>query len=110
MNRFAALLIVASTLPGIAGAQQQDDPLETRVFNVEFLTKEVEDHPGGSLGLDVDALGSMPSDAGPSGRFMSGEELVQIVKTNVAEESWEAAGVSIVCGAGVLTVTNAKSV
>ena len=30
---------------------QQDDPFETHLYNVEFLTEQVPDHPGEGLGL-----------------------------------------------------------
>ena len=37
----------------------QDDPWETHLYSVEFLSREVEDRPGRALGLHHDAIGVM---------------------------------------------------
>jgi hypothetical protein len=86
------------------------DPWETHLYNVEFLTRQVEDHPGTSLGLDYDAIGTMVVGTQFSKTLLTGEDLAELIKANVAEDGWEHVQAKIAYEAGILTVTNLKSV
>jgi len=89
MIRPALGLLVVSLLAVPAGAQQ-DDPFETHLYNVEFLTERVEDHPGQKLGLAQDAIGTAVT-AGSElvSGLLSGGDLIKLIKTNVAEDTWD---------------------
>lgn len=107
MIRCAAAILFLVPL----NALPQDDPMETRVYNIEFLVRGIQDYPGGrnQLGFeDVTPIITTIDDAGPS--FLSGEQLVDLIRSNIGEDSWDSASAGIEIGAGVLTVTNVKSV
>lgn len=103
---------VAALLLLVAPARaQQDDPFETHLYNVEFLTEAVPDHPGLALGLAQDAVGvTVSSESDFSSGLLTGEDLAQLIKMNVSEDSWEHVAAGITYTRGVLTVTNLKSV
>ncbi len=103
MLRLAGVALVLSIA---AGAAAQDDPFETRVFDVEFLTKSIPDHPCADFGMD----GVSSSKEEPDRSFISGEDLVALVKSNIQEDSWEHQNAKITFEDGQLTVTNVKSV
>jgi hypothetical protein len=92
-------------------ALAQEDPFETHLYNVEFLTERVEDHPGEPLGLTRATIGVTVS-AGSElvSGLLSGEDLIKLIKTNVAEDTWEHVFAHITESEGILTVTNRKSV
>src|SRR6185295_5618630 len=84
---FVALLAVP-LLP--ARGQQQDDPFETHLYNVEFLTEPVTDHPGEALSLSSDAIGLVVAgESELSSGLLTGEDLAALIKANVSEDSWE---------------------
>jgi hypothetical protein len=102
----AALLLVVA--PARA---QQDDPFETHLYNVEFLTEQVPDHPGEGLGLGRDLIGTTVSAGSElSAGLLTGEDLANLIKSNVVEDSWEHVSAAITYSSGVLFVTNRKSV
>jgi hypothetical protein len=102
-------LFLLALLLSPAALAAQDDPMETHLYNVEFLTAVTADHPGQTLGLSGGAAGVMVNEEMASGR-VTGEDLVSLIKMNVAEDSWEHVASQIVFSDGVLTVTNRKSV
>ncbi len=109
MIRLAFLAAALSFLAAPLGAQQ-DDPWETHLYNVEFLTRWVDDYPGVDLGLSQDSIGVMVSEAELSKGRLTGEDLEHLIKSNVEEDTWEHEKASITFEGGVLTITNKKSV
>ena len=104
MKRSALALILAALVP--AG---QDDPFETRSFNVEILTRTVPDRRGEPFGLPGDPIGV--TTAGDDFRPVLPEEfLIGLLKANVAEESWPHPAARIEFAEGALTVTQRRSV
>ncbi|MBI4565673.1 MAG: hypothetical protein HY716_13345 [Planctomycetes bacterium] len=104
MNRSAALLIAGM----LAGAAPQDDPIESRVYNVEFLTKRIRDFPGASLGLQEG--GDAFSEECEGSSFLPDEMLCDLIRHNVAEDSWAHAKAGIHFDSGILTITNRRSI
>lgn len=103
------LAVALAFLPLALAAQ--DDPLETHLYNVEFLTVETTDHPGQMLGLVTETIGvAVAEESALDHGLLSGEDLIQLIKTNVAEDTWEHVASQISFQRGVLTVTNHKSV
>ena len=94
-----------------ATASAQDDPFETRLHNVEFITREIRDFPGEDLSLSTDAIGTMITAKGEfSSTRISGDDLIALIGSNVAEDSWQHVSASISFANGILTVTNLRSV
>jgi hypothetical protein len=91
-------------------APAKDDPFETRVHNVEFLTRPILDDPGVNITLSEDALGATTASEELTPGRLSGEALVALIRNNIAEDTWEHASASIVYEEGSLTVTNLRSV
>jgi len=95
----------------LGAAQAQDDPWETHLYNVEFLTRTVQDFPGIDISLAQDNIGTMiVSDSEFSKGRLTGEDIASLIKTNVAEDSWDHVQAAITYQSGVITVTNRKSV
>jgi hypothetical protein len=94
----------------LALALAQDDPWETHLYNVEFLTRVVDDRPGIDLGLQQDAIGTMVAASEMSRAILTGEDIVNLIKNNIAEDSWEHVQAAISYNDGIITVTNKKSV
>ncbi len=91
--------------------QAQDEPFETRIYNVEFLTREVEDRPGTDVSLFQDSIGvTVSADSELSRGLLTGDDLVSLIRNNVAEDTWEHEKASIRFEGGLLTVTNRRSV
>ncbi len=109
LRRFLGVVLLV-LLATAARAQQQDDPFETHLYNVEFLTVSVADHPGEDLGLVQDAIGTAVAASEFSSSLLTGEDLAVLIKTNVAEDSWEHVNAGILYTNGALTITNRKSV
>lgn len=89
--------------------QDKDDAFETKVYNVEFLTRPFQDQPGpelSSLEEDVVLVGAPAEESAP----FDGETLVELIRNNIDEDSWEHEGASLEYSNGILTVTNRKSV
>jgi hypothetical protein len=101
---FATLLLAAPL------AAQQDDPMETHLYNVEFLTYGVQDFPGVDFSLSQDAIGTAMSASEVSSGRLSPDDLARLIKTNVVEDSWEHVQAAVSYQRGVLTVTNRRSV
>lgn len=91
-------------------APAKNDAFETRVHNVEFLTREILDDPSEDITLSEDALGARTASESLAPGRLNGEALVALIKNNIAEDSWEHASASIVYENGALTVTNLNSV
>lgn len=102
------MLLALSLL--INAGQAQDDAWETHLYNVEFLTREVQDYPGVALGLAYDVVGAAVAASELSSGLLSGEDLANLIKSNVAEDSWEHERAKISFEGGSLTITNRKSV
>lgn len=88
----------------------QDDPVETRSYDVESLTAAVEDVYGGEVGLTQDALGTTVAAGGESRRAISVEELTDLLRDNLDPESWKEDGRTVRFVGGMLTITQKKSV
>lgn len=89
----------------------QEDPFETHLYNVEFLTVTTTDHPGQPLGFSRPASVGLAVEASELDRgLLGGSDLIGLIRTNVAEDSWEHVAAQIDYQGGVLTVTNRRSV
>ncbi|HEX7897090.1 MAG TPA: hypothetical protein VF950_04990 [Planctomycetota bacterium] len=88
----------------------QDDPWETHLYNVEFLTRVVDDRPGVDLGLGQDAIGVAVAASEMAKAILTGEDLVNLIKNNIAEDTWEHVQAHVTYNDGIITVTNKKSV
>lgn len=111
MPRLVLCLLALALVAPPASARPQDDPFESHLYNVEFLTEAVPDHPGEGLGLSQDAIGTTVMAASDfSSGLLTGEDLIHLIKTNVSEDSWEHVAAGITYTRGVLAVTNRKSV
>src|SRR5688572_390150 len=88
----------------------KSDAFETRVHNVEFLTRPILDDPSVDITLADDALGATSGAEQLVAGRLSGEALVALIRNNIAEDTWEHASASIVYELGGLTVTNLRSV
>jgi len=103
--------MVTFLLGAALALQAQDDPFETQLYNVEFLTREVPDQPGTDITLYQDAIGTAVAvDSSLSKCQLTGEDLANLIKNNVAEDTWEHEKASIRFEQGILTVTNKRSV
>ena len=110
MKRTIFLVFVLG-LPFEASLGAQDDPFETRIYNVEFLTREIQDYPGESLSLSQDSIGvTISAETSFASTQISGGDLISLIRNNVAEDSWEHVQASMHYASGVLTVTNRESV
>src|SRR5262245_32630038 len=88
----------------------KDDPFETRVHNVEFLTRPILDDPSVNITLSEDALGATTGAEELTPGRLNGDALVALIRNNISEDTWEHASASIVYENGGLTVTNLRSV
>ncbi len=95
---------------GALQAQGGDDPWETHLYNVEFLTRAVQDYPGIDISLSHDAIGAMIATSEMAKGRLTGEDIASLIRSNVAEDSWEHVQAKIAFQSGVLTITNQKSV
>ncbi len=109
MIRFCLALVAIAALAAPSAAPQ-DDPFETRVYDVEIMTKAVRDYPGMSFGLYADSVGA--GIAVDEGRFsrITGEELEALIRNNISEDTWGHERAKIESSAGALTITNLRSV
>ena len=94
----------------LMAALAQDDPWETHMYNVEFLTRVVDDRPGPDLGLHQDAIGTMVAASELAKAILTGEDLLHLIKNNIAEDSWEHVQAAMSFEDGIITITNRKSV
>ena len=106
MRFLALLLCLAPPLDPARGPQ--DDPFETRLYNVEFLTRRVQDWPGSHFGLVYDAIGTVVTSE-EDRSLLPSDTLIQLIRSNVAEDSWAHASAKIDFTEGGLGVTNRKS-
>ena len=102
-----ALLFILSL---VQETPAKDDPFETRVHNVEFLTRAILDDPSVNITLSEDALGATSGSEELAPGRLNGDALVALIRNNIAEDSWEHASASISYENGALTVTNKRSV
>jgi hypothetical protein len=108
--RFALVALVGTLFLAPAGALPQDDPIETRVYNVELLTNEIPDWPGaGTPGLDIE-MGNRAAVANGGRSFLNGEDIRDLIRSNIGEDSWSNDWALAEYANGALTVTNRKSV
>jgi hypothetical protein len=87
MNRFALAALVAAILS--TRAEAQDDPIETHVYNIEFLTRTVQDWPGVDFSLAQDAIGTLVSASEMASTRISGADIASLMKNNIAEDTWD---------------------
>lgn len=99
----AALAMLCAATPAM-----QDDPIETRIHNVEFLTRAIPDLPGTPLSLAEGVGGASVDGRAPAP--MDGESLISLIRNNVAEDTWAHVAASVHFGDEMLTVTNRRSV
>lgn len=109
MVRSLLAVVAVSALAAPSGAPQ-DDPFETRIYNVEALTKVAQDDPGLSLSQCQDSIGSAV--AVDEGRFgqISPHDLVALLQSHVAGGTWGNEKAKIEFTEGTLVVTNLRSV
>ncbi|RPH35899.1 MAG: hypothetical protein EHM91_16655, partial [Planctomycetota bacterium] len=107
MARSLILLLVASC--AFAGPTQ-DDPVETRAYDVAVLTTAIPDFIGDSIGLAVDAIGTTVVAGQEVRRPFSDDDLIELLQANIAEESWTDPAMKVKCADGTLSVTQRKSV
>lgn len=60
--------------------QAQDDPFETQIYNVEFLTREVQDRPGTDFSLSSDTIGTAIAVSEFSKCRLTGEDLALFLR------------------------------
>lgn len=88
----------------------QDDPVETRDDNIEFLLRPVHDRPGEGFGLDQDSMeAGIASDERGSGP-LPGPDLVRLIKGGVSSDTWDREKTKIEYAKGNHTVTHRRSV
>ncbi len=104
MNRTALGLFFVTLLA--APARGQEDPFESRLYPVEFLTKTVPDWPGVHFGLETGPAGAGVEEP----RLLPPEALVNLIRTNIAEDTWTHASARLGFSEGGLAVTNRASV
>lgn len=106
MKTVLIAVLVLLTPPALA--QEKEDPMETRTYNIEFFTKPIEDHPGRDLGLEVGSEGTaQPESEGAC--FLSAESLCALIK-EIDQESWDHKDALLHSAYNVLTITNRRSV
>src|SRR5262245_11435051 len=108
MLRFGLVLAVAGAFGRAAVAQ--DDPFETRLYNVEVLTKAVPDRPGVKFGLDYPSPKGQAAPAETEARLLSPDALINLIRANIVEDSWTHAQARISFAEGELSVLNRASV
>jgi hypothetical protein len=108
--RAARALVAAIAILGPVGAFAQEDPLETRVYRVDTLTKPFTDWPAFDFSIAPDSIGRTTAQADAARQALSDEELVLLIRGNIAPESWAKEGAKIGIDEGVLSVTNRKPV
>lgn len=102
------MLLLALSL---ALSTSQDDPWETRLYNVEFLTRVVEDRPGRDLGLSSGSSGVVVAVESELGKgILTGEDLIHLIRNNIAEDTWEHVQAALSYSDGIITATNRRSV
>lgn len=100
---FAVLATLACAVP------PQEDPVETCRIPVRFLTDHPQDVFGTVLGLAQDAIASAVTEEREGG-LVPAEELVSLLKKDVAPASWEAPGASLEIAEGTLVSVARRSV
>jgi len=98
---FASLLFLAAV-----GAPRADEPV-LRIYDVGFLTMPRQDRPGPHL--ESGPFGNWPAGAVATeseAAFLTGEEIVDTIRTNFFEDSWADKRHNIVFEAGTLIVVN----
>src|SRR5688572_32173264 len=99
----ALLFLPACALP-------QEDPLETRLYDVGFLTRPVPDLPGDPVGITAESLGTTISGTAEDDGILSGAELIDLIRANIDAASWKDPGHPLAFSRDVLTVTQRRSV
>jgi hypothetical protein len=87
----------------------QEDPVETRSYDVDFLTGGIEDRSGDGVGLTQEPIGTTLAADGLRAP-MSYETLVELLRDNLDPDSWKEDGRTVRFVGGVLTITQKKSV
>jgi hypothetical protein len=108
LNLLALLALSCAAVPALPAPQ--DDPVETRVYPIAFLTRPVPDRPGPRLGLVLDPVGTAVASASEQSALLPAETLVEILRANISPERWHEAGAKIESGEDTLTVTHRTSV
>ena len=86
----------------------QDDPVEVREYDVDFLTQPIEDTPGESVGILSDAIGTVIVSDGRG--VLYGDTIAELIRKHVEPESWENGPMSIGSRDGMVTATHRRSV
>jgi hypothetical protein len=100
-----ALLFLAAASCSLV--PHQDDPVETVRYEIDLFAQSVEDHPGDPVGILTEGLGASGAE---SRRLPNGEQLAELIRRHIDEESWDKEPVSVAARGGVLTVTHRRSV
>lgn len=108
MKTLAVLGIVTSVA---CATLAQEDPVETRRIPVAFLLTQPEDTHSVSLGLAQDSIGTSIA-SGPERRWglVEQDELVAMLKKDVAPASWTEPGISMKFSDETLVAVNRRSV
>lgn len=99
-----AILLLAAPL----GAQ--DDPVETHLYDVDTLVTGVPDFPGEAVGLASDPIGTALSTGEEYRQPLPAEELIALIRANIAPATWEQEGIKIEDIGGSVAVTHRRSV
>jgi hypothetical protein len=103
-------VLILATLLLAAPLGAQDDPLETHLYEIEYLTGGVPDFPGEGVGLAMDSIGTAVSAGEEYRSRLSGGDLTSLIEANIAPGSWEQDGIKIEDLGGVISVTHRRSV
>ncbi|GEM_PF-2523593 len=90
----------------LSPASGQEVVRESRVFDIEFLTRAREDHPGPSLKLKSTSMAMPPlMETYAEKRQLSPDVLADMIQVNVDPDSWNNVNNRIALGGGKLFVT-----
>jgi Flp pilus assembly secretin CpaC/tetratricopeptide (TPR) repeat protein len=89
------------------------DKLQTKVklelYDVQDLTAQVRDFPGPNISLIPDQ-GAQITDAGEGKEIIPSQSLLELIRANIAKESWDVPGNSLDYNNGLLIIRNTPTV
>lgn len=106
-----SLLVLAATLlAGTAPVPAQEVEREMRVSDVSSITLPIRNYPGPEIGIQTSPSPALMMDSEMSEPEFSGETLVEMIRRNVSEDSWENDRNSITYENGTLLVVQTPEV
>lgn len=106
MKRVLMLAALCAASP--LGAQ--DDPVETHLYDIEFLTTGVEDFPGEPVGLAVESIGTAVAVSEDSRQRLPGADLLALIRSNIAPDTWEQDGIKMEDIGATIAISQRRSV